>query len=151
MATNRVVVLWKQFTRGARKPVYKTDQASGADLFACLPDGEAVALLPGKHATIPIGIGIMLPPTYEAQIRSRSGLAANYQVVVLNSPGTIDADYRGEIKVVLFNASDDVFIVTHGMRIAQLCVQSISCAQFIQVYEMQESKRGEGGFGHTGL
>lgn len=129
-------------------PVYQTDLAAGADLFAAIE--EPLELAPLERALIPTGIRIELPPGYEAQIRPRSGLAAREGVTLLNAPGTIDADYRGEIKAILVNLSNEQVTLTPGMRIAQMVVAPVSRAAFERVEALAESVRGEGGFGSTG-
>ena len=131
-------------------PTYATTGSAGCDLMAALT--EKVVLSPGKRRLIPTGCKVILPPGYEAQVRSRSGLALKHGVVVLNSPGTIDSDYRGEIGVILINHGEEDFVVEPGMKIAQLVV-----ASYVQVdwtpakVEKDSSQRGEGGFGSTGL
>ncbi len=128
-------------------PRYETEQSAGLDLAAAVP--AAVMLAPGGRATIPTGLAIALPPGYEAQIRPRSGLAARRGVTVLNAPGTIDADYRGEIKVVLANLGAEPFAVERGMRIAQMVVAPVTRVAWNEVGTLPESARG-GGFGSTG-
>ena len=110
-----------------------------------------MVLFPGKPAAIPTGISIALPVSYEAQVRPRSGLALNHGVTVLNSPGTIDADYRGEIKVILINHSPQPFTVTRGMKIAQLVIAPVTRVEWEQVEDLPATVRGEGGFGSTGI
>jgi dUTP pyrophosphatase len=129
-------------------PAYATNGAAGMDLRADLPD--AVLLQPLERKLIPTGMFIELPEGYEAQIRPRSGLAINHGITCLNSPGTIDSDYRGEIKVILINLSNESQILKHGDRIAQMVISKIEKAAFVQVETLNESARGEGGFGHTG-
>jgi len=130
-------------------PAYETAHAAGLDLPAAV---EAdLVLQPGAKAMVPTGLAIALPEDYEAQVRPRSGLAAKHAVTVLNSPGTIDADYRGEIKVILINHGPDPFTITRGMRIAQMVVAPVVRAQWIDCEDLPETARGEGGFGSTGL
>ncbi|MFW6251333.1 MAG: dUTP diphosphatase [Alkalispirochaetaceae bacterium] len=129
-------------------PVYQSDLAAGADLFAAIEEPVELASL--ERALVPTGIRVELPPGYEAQIRPRSGLAAREGVTLLNSPGTIDADYRGEIMAILVNLSDSRVTITPGMRIAQMVIAPVSQARFEQVEKLAESVRGEGGFGSTG-
>lgn len=129
-------------------PRYETEQSAGLDLAAAVP--AAVMLAPGGRATIPTGLAIALPPGYEAQIRPRSGLAARRGVTVLNAPGTIDADYRGEIKVVLANLGAEPFAVERGMRIAQMVVAPVTRVAWNEVGTLPESARGGGGLGSTG-
>lgn len=129
-------------------PIYTTSGAAGADIKAHL---SAPLVIPaGKSALIPTGMRLAIPEGYEIQIRPRSGLALNHQITVLNTPGTIDADYRGEIKVILINHGENDFIVNHGMRIAQFVLASVVRANFVIHSELALTQRGEGGFGHTG-
>ncbi len=130
-------------------PAYESEHAAGLDLLAAV-DGEVV-LSPGAFALVPTGIRIALPLGYEAQVRPRSGLAAKHGITVLNSPGTIDADYRGEIKAILINHGPRSFTVTRGMRIAQLVVAPVARAVWREQSELPESRRGDGGFGSTGM
>lgn len=129
-------------------PSYETLGSSGMDLRANLED--AVNLQPLQRALIPTGLFIELPFGYEAQVRPRSGLAIKHGITCLNSPGTIDSDYRGELKIILINLSDEVFTIQHGERIAQMIIQPVIKAELQAVKVLNESKRGEGGFGHTG-
>ena len=129
-------------------PHYATDGAAGADLKAHLK--EPVAIPPGGMRKIPTGIRLEIPQGFEMQIRPRSGLAANFLVTVLNAPGTIDSDYRGEIIILLINHGEQEFVVSNGMRIAQMVVTPAYQARFIDTEAMSESVRGEGRFGHTG-
>ena len=130
-------------------PQYSTPLSAGMDLRADID--EPVTIAPMGRALVPTGIRIELPEGYEAQIRPRSGLAAKHGVTVLNTPGTIDADYRGEIKVILVNLSDTPFTIERGERIAQMVISSYTRAEWIETDELGESERGEGGFGHTGV
>lgn len=130
-------------------PSYMTKGAAGMDLLAAIT--EPLVLLPGTRALIPAGLQIALPAGFEAQVRPRSGLAFRHGITVLNSPGTIDADYRGEIKVVLANLGEEPFVVNRGDRIAQLVLGRVVQASFCECETLPESGRGEGGFGHTGL
>lgn len=130
-------------------PFYATELSAGMDLSAAIC--EPCVLKPMAREIIPTGIGIALPPGYEAQIRTRSGLAAKNGVVVLNSPGTIDADYRGEIKVILINFGQEDFTVTPGLRIAQMVVAPFTQVRFQETSDLEETQRGEQGFGSTGL
>lgn len=129
-------------------PFYATELSAGMDLHAVLD--EPISLGPLQRALIPTGLSIALPEGYEAQIRPRSGLAFKHGVTVLNTPGTIDADYRGEIKVLLVNLSDRPFVVQSGERIAQMIVAEHARVQWQEVDILSETKRGAGGFGHTG-
>ncbi len=135
-------------SENASMPQYATDDSAGADLFAALE--EAVVLQPLSRALIPTGIRIALPPGYEAQVRPRSGLALRYGITCLNAPGTIDSDYRGEIKVLLINLGDSSFTVENGDRIAQLVVAPVARAHFCVSERLDETSRGAGGFGSTG-
>lgn len=130
-------------------PAYQTDLSSGVDLYANLD--ISVVLKPLQREIIPTGIFLELPENIEAQVRPRSGLSAKYGITVLNTPGTIDADYRGEIKVILVNLSNDDFTVTNGMRIAQLVFSEVKRVNLISTKEINITKRGDGGFGHTGI
>ena len=129
-------------------PEYKTIQSAGMDLRANLT--ESVVLKPLERKLIPTGLFIALPDGYEAQIRPRSGLALKNGVTVLNTPGTIDADYRGEIGVILINLSDTDFTINHGDRICQMVIQKIEQPVMVEVSVLDETERGAGGFGHTG-
>ena len=129
-------------------PEYATPQSAGMDLRANL--SEAVTLQPLERRLIPTGLHIALPAGYEAQVRPRSGLALKKGIAVLNTPGTIDADYRGEIGVVLINLSQEPFVVNDGERIAQMVIARHEQAEIIQVEELTDTERGVGGFGHTG-
>ena len=134
---------------GARIPTYATEDSSGADIYACLPDSDYV-LEAGAFAMIPTGIKIEISSGYEVQIRPRSGLAAKYGITVLNSPGTIDADYRGEVRVILINHSNKAFTIEHGSRIAQMVFTKTYKAEFTLSNKLNNTSRGEGGFGSTG-
>ena len=135
---------------GLPLPAYQTAHAAGLDLLAALAEDSSVVLLPGRHALIPTGLTIALPPGYEAQVRPRSGLAAKHAVTVLNSPGTIDADYRGEIAVILINHGTEPFTIRRGERIAQMVIAAVVQAEFHVVAALLDSERGIGGFGSTG-
>ncbi|HOY40710.1 MAG TPA: dUTP diphosphatase [Chitinophagales bacterium] len=130
-------------------PEYETTGSAGVDLRAQLQ--EPVMLKPLQRALIPTGLYIELPDGYEAQVRPRSGLALKKGVTVLNSPGTIDSDYRGEIKVIMINLSNETTVINTGERIAQLIISKFEKVQFKEVDELNETERGEGGFGHTGV
>lgn len=129
-------------------PAYETADAAGMDLQAAI--AEDVGIAPGARALIPTGLAIALPPSYEAQIRPRSGLALRNGISLVNSPGTIDADYRGEIGVIVINHGEEAFTVTRGMRIAQMVVAPVTQAVWDEVSELPETERGAGGFGSTG-
>lgn len=146
----RLTVDLKQLPHGADLPLpaYATEQSAAVDLLAAI-DGTLV-LAPGKRALVDTGIAIALPVGFEAQVRPRSGLAAKNGVTVLNSPGTIDADYRGEIKVILINHGEAAFEIERGMRIAQLVVAPVTQVAWNAVDDLDETARGAGGFGSTG-
>ena len=129
-------------------PAYETIGSAGMDLRANLE--EPVKLQPMQRALIPTGLFIELPLGYEAQVRPRSGLAIRHGITCLNSPGTVDSDYRGELKIILINLSNEAFTILHGERIAQMIFQPVAKAEWQEVKVLNESKRGEGGFGHTG-
>ena len=131
-------------------PGRQSDAAAGFDIAAAVPADAPLTILPGGRAMVPTGLAIALPEGFEAQVRPRSGLAARHGVTVLNAPGTIDADYRGEIKVILINLGEAPFVVERGMRIAQLVVAPVADAAFEIVPVLPESGRGAGGFGSTG-
>lgn len=146
-----VTVKLQQLPHGANLPLpeYATLHAAGVDLMAAI-DAD-IQLAPMERKLVPTGISIALPDAFEAQIRPRSGLAFKNGITVLNTPGTIDADYRGEIKVLLVNLSAETFTVTPGMRIAQMVVAPVSRVSFEQVETLEASVRGAGGFGSTGV
>jgi dUTP pyrophosphatase len=131
-------------------PSYQSALAAGLDLIAAVPADRALTLAPGARALVPTGIAIALPPGSEAQIRPRSGLAVRHGLTVLNAPGTIDADYRGEIQVLLVNLGAEAVAITRGMRIAQLVFATVACAQLREVEFLDETTRGICGFGSTG-
>jgi dUTP pyrophosphatase len=131
-------------------PAYQSELASGLDLVAAVPADAPVTVASGARAMIPTGIAIAIPQGFEGQVRPRSGLAARYGVTVLNSPGTIDADYRGEVHVILVNHGDKTFTVERGMRIAQLIIAATMQAMICEVARLDETTRGLGGFGSTG-
>ena len=135
---------------GLPLPAYQSRHAAGLDLVAALPQAEPLKLAPGQRALVPTGIVIELPPGYEAQVRPRSGLALKHGVTLLNSPGTIDADYRGEIMVLLVNLGQENFNVARGDRVAQLIFAPVTRVDIELVEETSGSERGQGGFGSTG-
>jgi dUTP pyrophosphatase len=135
---------------GLALPAYQTEHAAGLDLLAAVPGDKPLTLDPGTYALVPTGLTMALPPGYEAQVRPRSGLAAKHGITVLNSPGTIDADYRGEIGVLLVNHGKNPFSVRRGERIAQLIIAPVVQAEFIPAIELTQTERGSGGFGSTG-
>ena len=134
---------------GATIPLYKTAGAAGADL--CAKISQPLTIKAGKFAMVPTGLYLEIPEGYEVQVRPRSGLAAKNGVTVLNTPGTIDSDYRGEIKVILVNLSDTDFVINNGDRIAQMVVAPVTQAEFIVSDKLSETERGTGGFGSTGV
>ncbi|MGA2055225.1 MAG: dUTP diphosphatase [Bradyrhizobium sp.] len=135
---------------GLALPAYQSALAAGLDLLAAVAEDAPVVLAPGKYALVPTGLSIALPPGYEAQVRPRSGLAAKHGVTVLNAPGTVDADYRGEIGVPLINHGDVPFTVRRGERIAQMVIAPVVQAELVQVTTLSPTERGSGGFGSTG-
>jgi dUTP pyrophosphatase len=135
---------------GLALPAYQSAHAAGLDLLAAVPAEAPIILAPGKHALIPTGLTIALPAGYEAQVRPRSGLAARHGVTVLNSPGTVDADYRGEISVLLINHGDTPFPIRRGERIAQMVIAPVSRVELIPADALPATERGSGGFGSTG-
>ena len=140
----------KIVNRGRQQlPAYATELSAGMDLRANID--ESITLNPMERRIIPTGLYIALPPGYEAQVRPRSGLAFKHGITVLNSPGTIDADYRGEIGVLLVNLSNEPFVITEGERIAQMVIARREQGQFEVVDELDKTERGEGGYGHTGV
>ena len=130
-------------------PAYETVNSAGMDLRAYLPDGELV-IKPMQRALVPTGLFMEIPVGYEGQVRPRSGLAIKSGITVLNSPGTIDADYRGEVKVILINLSENDFVIKSGDRIAQLVIAKHEQMEVVEVQTLSETERGAGGFGHTG-
>jgi dUTP pyrophosphatase len=131
-------------------PAYQSALAAGLDLVAAVPAQTPITIAPGGRATIPTGIAIALPRGHEGQIRPRSGLAARHGVTVLNAPGTIDADYRGEVQVILINHGTEPFVIERGMRIAQLVVARVERAKLIEVQTLDATERASGGMGSTG-
>jgi dUTP pyrophosphatase len=136
--------------QGLALPAYQSAHAAGLDLLAAIPEDAPIVLAPGKHALVPTGLTIALPEGFEAQVRPRSGLAARHGVTVLNAPGTVDADYRGEIAVILINHGDQPFTIRRGERIAQMVIASTARAEFVAMPTLPDSDRGSGGFGSTG-
>lgn len=136
---------------GLPLPAYQSALAAGLDLVAAVPAQAPVAIAPGGRAMIPTGIAIALPSGHEGQIRPRSGLAARHGITVLNTPGTIDADYRGEVQVILINHGAEPFVVERGMRIAQLVIARVERAKLIEVDSLETTARAAGGIGSTGM
>ena len=141
-------ILIKKLSKNIAMPKYATDGSSGMDLAANIENDIKIA--PGKSAIIPTGLAVSIPKNFEIQIRPRSGLAAKNQISILNTPGTIDADYRGELKVILINLGEKVFKVEKGLRIAQIVLCPVVKANLKEVKTLEETKRGSGGFGSTG-
>jgi len=149
-ASVRIDVRQLPHAEGLALPAYQTAHAAGLDLLAAVPEDTPLVLLPGKHAMVPTGLTIALPEGYEAQVRPRSGLAAKHGVTVLNAPGTVDADYRGEINVLLINHGTEPFAIRRGERIAQMVIASVARAEFVTADQLSTTERGGGGFGSTG-
>ena len=137
-------------SEGLPLPSYETEQAVGMDLRAALTEDNPMTLDPGKTAMVPTGLAMALPQGFEAQVRPRSGLAAKFGVTVLNSPGTIDSDYRGEVKVILINHGPEAFVINRGDRIAQMVIAPVTQGILQETEELPDTERGEGGFGSTG-
>ena len=148
MTTVRYIVL--PHGEGLPEPAYRSRQAAGLDLPAALAEHNPLTLSPGERALVPTGIALELPEDFEAQVRPRSGLAHKHGVTVLNSPGTIDADYRGEIQVVLINLGNEPVIIRRGDRIAQLVIAPVSMVNLERAKSLATTVRGKGGFGSTG-
>ena len=142
-------ILIKRLSKNIPLPKYETEGSSGMDLAANIE--KTIEIKPGKFAIIPTGLALSIPNNYEIQIRPRSGLAAKNQISVLNTPGTIDADYRGELKVILINLGEKKFKIENGLRIAQMVLCPVIKATLEEVNELEETKRGSGGFGSTGI
>ena len=143
-------LVWLAHGAGLPLPTRQTAGAAGMDLVAALPAGGDIVLAPGQRALVPCGFAMALPQGYEAQVRPRSGLAVKYGVTVLNAPGTVDADYRGEVMVPLINLGQDDFVVRRGDRIAQMVVAPVSAAMFRLEETLDDTTRGSKGFGSTG-
>lgn len=150
MPDPRVEILRLAHSHDLPLPAYQTAGAAGFDLIAAVPADAPVEIPPGARAMIPTGLVLAIPPGYEGQVRPRSGLAARHGVTVLNSPGTVDSDYRGEVKVILVNLGDATFRVERGERIAQMVVAPVIQVGFATVATLGETDRGAGGFGSTG-
>jgi dUTP pyrophosphatase len=135
---------------GLELPAYQTAHAAGLDLLAAVAEDNPVTLTPGQRALIPTGLTIAVPPGFEAQVRPRSGLALKHGVTVLNAPGTVDADYRGEVGVLLVNHGDAAFTIRRGERIAQMVIAPVTQANLVVVESLSSTSRGSGGFGSTG-
>ena len=150
--SERVEVRVTRLPHGADLPLpeYQSALAAGLDLLAAVPADAPIELAPGARALVPTGIAIALPPGFEAQVRPRSGLAARHGITVLNTPGTVDADYRGELQVILVNLGAEPFVVSRGMRIAQLIVAPVQRIKLVEVDALDTTVRAQGGFGSTG-
>jgi len=149
-ATVKVEIQQLPHGNGLPLPAYQSAHAAGLDLLAAVPEDAPMMLAPGKHAMIPTGLTIALPQGFEAQVRPRSGLAAKHGVTVLNSPGTVDADYRGEVCVLLINHGDQPFPIRRGERIAQLVIAPVTQVELVPATSLSATDRGSGGFGSTG-
>jgi dUTP pyrophosphatase len=148
--TVRIEVTTLPHFEGLALPAYETALSAGMDLRAAVPDDEPMSVAPGQRVLAPTGLTIALPAGYEAQIRPRSGLALKHGVTCLNTPGTIDADYRGEVKVILINLGQEQFVVKRGERIAQMVIAPVTQGEWDVVETISETARGAGGFGSTG-
>lgn len=146
----RVNIRQLPHAEGLPLPAYQTAHAAGLDLLAAVPESAPLTLAPGEYALVPTGLAIALPEGFEAQVRPRSGLAAKHSVTVLNSPGTIDADYRGEIQVILINHGTEAFTIRRGERVAQMVIAPVVQAALVPVASLSDTDRGSGGFGSTG-
>lgn len=135
---------------GLQLPAYETALSAGMDLRAAVPENEPMVVAPGQRVLAPTGLSIALPAGYEAQVRPRSGLALKHGLTCLNTPGTIDADYRGEVKVILINLGQEAFTIKRGERIAQMVIAPVTRADLVQVETLDDTQRGAGGFGSTG-
>ena len=153
-AAKVVSVAFKRLDPNATIPKYHSDLAAGSDLTACLPRAgmdESVTIAPRQIVKIPLGFACAIPNGYEGQVRPRSGLSTKHGISLPNAPGTIDADYRGEMFIALINLSDTPYTITHGDRIAQLVIAPVIRAQFVEVSDLDKTERGSSGFGSTGL
>lgn len=146
----RIEIKQLPHAEGLPLPAYQSAHAAGLDLTAAVPDDAPLVLAPGAHELVPTGLAIALPEGFEAQVRPRSGLAARHGVTVLNAPGTVDADYRGEILVILINHGRSPFTIRRGERIAQMVIAPVARAELVPVNSLASTERGSGGFGSTG-
>ena len=153
MSTSDIIIAITRLPHalGLPLPAYETHGAAGMDLRAALAEDAPVRLAPGERAMIPTGLTMAIPEGYEVQVRPRSGLAAKHGLTCLNSPGTIDSDYRGEVKVILVNLGAEPFVIRRAERIAQMVVAPVTRAAFAEVDSLSETRRGAGGFGSTGV
>ena len=147
---NPIAIVRLAHAEGLPLPAYETEHAAGMDLRAAVPEEAPFDLRPGQRAAIPTGLTMAIPQGFEGQVRPRSGLALRSGVTCLNTPGTIDADYRGEVKVILVNLGEEDFTIRRGDRIAQLVIAPVTAAAWNEVATLDETARGEGGFGSTG-
>ena len=150
MTEVNVAVLPLPHFEGLQLPAYETAGSAGMDVRAAVPEGEPMVLAPGERAMVPTGLSVAIPQGYEIQVRPRSGLAAKHGLTCLNTPGTIDSDYRGEIKVILVNLGQEAFTIQRGERIAQLVLAPVTRLAWQSVDRLDETERGAGGFGSTG-
>jgi dUTP pyrophosphatase len=150
MSTVTVQVRPLPHFEGLELPAYETSGSAGMDVRAALPAAESITLKPGERAMVPTGLSVAIPEGYEIQVRPRSGLAAKHGLTCLNTPGTIDSDYRGEIKVILINLGAEAFVIQRGERIAQLVLAPVTRLAWSEVDALDETARGAGGFGSTG-
>jgi dUTP pyrophosphatase len=150
MSTVTVQVRPLPHFEGLELPAYETSGSAGMDVRAALPAGDPLTLKPGARAMVPTGLSVAIPEGYEIQVRPRSGLAAKHGLTCLNTPGTIDSDYRGEIKVILINLGAEAFVIQRGERIAQLVLAPVTRLAWSEVDALAETARGAGGFGSTG-
>jgi dUTP pyrophosphatase len=148
--TVKIALKWLAHGAGLSLPRQQTSGAAGLDLCAAIEADESLVIAPGDYAMVPTGLAIALPEGYEAQIRPRSGLAAKHGITVLNSPGTVDADYRGEVKILLINHGKEPFELRRGERVAQMVVAQFSAVELVEVDELDATERGMGGHGSTG-
>ena len=146
----QIKIVQLDYASGLPLPAYETAEAAGMDLRAAVPEDEPIVLRPGARAMVPTGLCIALPKGFEAQVRPRSGLAAKHGLTCLNSPGTVDSDYRGELTVILINLGEEDFTIRRGERIAQMVIAPVVQAHWDQVSSLDETARGAGGFGSTG-
>lgn len=149
MKTNRLTIKYTKLSPLAHIPSYATKHASGLDLHAAVE--KPLLLRPGQYRVVPTGLALEIPPGYEGQVRPRSGLALKHGISIVNAPGTIDADYRGEVGVILINLGPKTFTINPGDRIAQLVISPVAKAALVQAKSLKPTARGRGGFGHTGL
>jgi dUTP pyrophosphatase len=148
--STKLKILRLQHAKNLELPAYQTTGAAGIDLMAALDESAPISIKPGERLAVPTGLILEIPEGFEGQIRPRSGLALKHGITCLNAPGTIDWDYRGEVKVILINHGHEPFVISHGMRIAQLVIAPVSQALIEEIEELSETTRGAGGFGSTG-